>query len=395
MMKLLLEQLFYGRGGRGYGVLGMSPGGAPFAARVEKLCGAVGTPGADYGGEPFLLSVPEGDCVLMVCGRRGAPDSMNRETLFFHAIVAARKDLAAAKGDAFSLFAQGAFAAKMPAGTVEPLRIDCKSDRDGSASRPSNGRATGASMPCFVRSSSPAPGVVRAFVGARANDLAWATFAFQPLDGFDVQILPPRIASPRSVNECDADGKLVRAAEMSGGRAAPARSASLPYHHDTPKQTPSSSKQSSTMLKISLFANVALAVVCAALLSSRGSGSVVKPEPSIVTDIPKRTGVKPEPSIITDSPEQSGEISLSDERKAEIEGAAVKRYLDALAAKLPPSSRIKNFKTEKETLPQIDDIKSDPKFATQLKFLERLESYVSFVNDNILVNNANTTESIQ
>ena len=255
-MKLTLEQLFYGRGERGYGVLGMSPGGAPFTARVEMLCGAVGTPGADYGGEPFLLSVPENDRVLMICGRRGAPDSMNRETLFFHALVAAKKDLAAAKADALSIFAQGAFAAKMPAGTVEPLRIDCKAGRDGSTSRPPDGRAVGASLPCFVRSPSPAPDVVRAFVGGRANELAWATFAFQPFDGFDVQVLPPRIAAPRSTNECDVDGKLVRAAETSGTACAPsgppetipssARSPRASYQDGTTKQPPVSSKTSST-----------------------------------------------------------------------------------------------------------------------------------------------------
>ena len=276
-MTINLEQFFYGRGERGYGVLGASPDGAPFAARVEALCGAVGTPGADYGGEPFLLSVPEGDRVLMICGRRGAPDSMGRETLFFHALVAAKEDLVAAQADAFSLFAQGAFKAKMPAGTIEPLRIDCKPGRDGSTSRPPDGHAVDVSLPCFIRVPSPAPDIVRAFVGDRANDLAWATFAFQPMSGFDMQVLPPRIAAPHFANECDADGKLVRAAETSDSRAAPARSARAPYHDGAPKQPLYSSKPS-TMLKISLFANLALVVVCAALFAAR-EPVPVPPEP--------------------------------------------------------------------------------------------------------------------
>lgn len=60
-MRVRLEQVFYGRGDNGYAVLGVSPGGRPLARRVAALCGAVGTPGGNYGGEPFLLSVPDGD----------------------------------------------------------------------------------------------------------------------------------------------------------------------------------------------------------------------------------------------------------------------------------------------------------------------------------------------
>ena len=146
-MTITCEQLFYGRGERGYAILGASPGAGSFAARIVALCGSVGTPGGSYGGEPFLLSVPEGDRVLMVCGRRGAPDSMGRETLFFHALVVAKTDLVAAKADAFSLFAQRAFAAKMPGGAIGDFRIDFKPGRDGSTSRPPDGRAVGASLP--------------------------------------------------------------------------------------------------------------------------------------------------------------------------------------------------------------------------------------------------------
>ena len=219
-MKLLLEQLFYGRGERGYGLLASSPGASPLAARVAELCGAVGTPGTDYVGEPFLLSVPDGDRVLMLCGRRGAPDPMGRGTLFFHALAAAKKDLDAAGADAFSLFAQGAFEAKMPGGAVGALAVDSVPAGGGAPGRP---RAPGAPLPCFVRLPRPAPDVVRAIVGGRANGLAWATFSFQPLDGFDVQVLPPRASTPRSANECDAGGSLLRPAEPSAGRPAPAR----------------------------------------------------------------------------------------------------------------------------------------------------------------------------
>ena len=216
-MTIRLEQLFYGRGECGYAILGTSPGGTQLAARVKQLCDSVGTPGVAYNGESFLLSVPEDDHVLMVCGRRGAPDSMGRETLFFHALAAAKKDFTAAKANALTLFDQGAFSGKMPDGNIDAIRIDCKPGRDDSTSRPPSEHAQLPLLPCFVRASRPCPDAVRHLVGDRANELSWATFVFQPLAGFDVQVLPPRAAAPHSANECDADGNLVHAACRFGG----------------------------------------------------------------------------------------------------------------------------------------------------------------------------------
>lgn len=289
-MTLRLEQVFYGRGELGYDVLGASPGGASLTARVEQLCGSVGTPGGGYGGEPFLLTVPEEDRVLMVCGRRGAPDSMRRETLFFHALVAAKKELDAAKANAFTLFDQDAFAVKMPDGTVEALRIDCKPGRVGSTIRPSDGRAEDATLPCVFRASGPAPDIVRGLVGDRANELSWATFAFRPLDGFDVQVLPPRVAAPDSTNEYDANGKLVRAAVRQGNNGQAHRPQGKEVFPGRPGggervvDAPPPSK-SSAMFKFSLFANLVLLALCAALLASRKSvpNPVSKPEPTVIT----------------------------------------------------------------------------------------------------------------
>ncbi len=258
-MNLSLEQVFYGRGERGYGVLGASPGGRPLAPRVEALCNAVGTPDADWDGEPFLLSVPEGGRVVMLCGRRGAPDSMGRGTLFFHALAAAKEDLAAAGADAFSLFEDGAFADRLAGGAVEPARIAFEPAGDGSAGRAPDGRAGDAAPPRFVRSPRPAPDAVRAIVGNRANDLSWATFAFRPLDGFDVQVLPPRAAAPLSADECGADGALLRAA--GSGRAAPSSPAGRGGARPPAKP--------SAALAFSLLANLALLACCVALLVSR------------------------------------------------------------------------------------------------------------------------------
>lgn len=334
-MRISIEQLFYGRGDRGYGVLGTSPGGVLFAARVETLCGAVGTPGADYGGEPFLLSVPEGDRVLMICSRRGAPDSMGRETLFFHALVAAKKDLLAAKADAFSLFAQGAFVAKIPSGPIDALPLEVKPGRDDSPSRPNGGRIVHASLPCVIRSDQAAPDAVRAVVDARTIDLSWATFSFQPLVGFDVQVLPPRLSSPRTANEYDASGNLLRsAAQTRSKQTCRTNPDENPSGRDGSTSRPPGGRvadaslppRNSPMLKFSLFANVALFALCGALLTS-GKGSSLPtsstPDPMVVTNFVDRIVTNEVPA------------SLSPEEKAGIQRDAQESFRKELVRGLP------------------------------------------------------------
>ena len=270
-MMLKLEQVFFGRGPDGYGILGVSPGARPFAARVEALCGGVGTPDGTYGGEPFLLSKPIGDNIVMLCGRRGAPDSAGRETLFFHALVAPKTALVAAKADAFSLFGQGAFADKMPAGEIKPLRIGAKSGGDGSPSRPDGGRIVDASLPCVIRSAKPAHDTVRAIVGARALDLPWATFSFQELSGFDVQVLPHHASIPTRFTEYDDSGNLIRTASQHPV-AMPSESEmmTLASRNRTAEQHPTHvDSKHSVMLKLSVAVNAMLAAFCFLLLVSR------------------------------------------------------------------------------------------------------------------------------
>lgn len=276
-MTLRLEQAFYGREERGYGILGASPGCAQLVARVEQLCGSVGTPGRDYGGEPFLFSVPEGERVIMVCGRRGASDSMGRDTLIFHALVAFRKDLDAFHVDAFSLFGNGAFSKRMPEGAVGNVLFDANPGQIPPQRTPSP------PLPAFIRSDAPAPDAVRAILGARANVCAWATLAFRPLDGFDLQILPRRVPAPRNTTELDLSGKTIRAAEpersfsaentsrggwgedavRSGANGRPDRSG------PGRSKSSSSSNGSNWTFKFSLVANLVLALACIFLVVLR------------------------------------------------------------------------------------------------------------------------------
>lgn len=352
-MNMKFEQLFYGRGAGGYGVLGTSPGGQRFAARVESLCSGVGTPDGGYGGEPFLLSAPEGDFVVMACGRRGAPDSMGRGTLFFHALVALKSDLEAAGTDAFALFNQGTFAARMPEGDVGALSVAVRPDKRGAP-------GAAAALPAIIRAPQPVPEAVRALAGGKTNLLAWATYAFQVMDGFGIQAVPPRTALPHGTNEYDASGSLIRAVAPvhSPGANISVDGMGTGWRTDAaPRESPPPAAETpSTLLKVSLLANLLLAAVCASLWLSRSSA----PTPS----------APPE--------------TISPARQAEIERGAVERYRAELAAAFPADNRIDDFGKAVQELPWYTNVYVESRLPKVRVFLDKAASYVRFANDNIL-----------
>lgn len=365
-MNIVLDQVFYGRGERGYAILGASPGVAACAARVESLCGAVGTPGSEYGGEPFLLSVPEKDRVIMVCGRRGAPDSMGRATLFFHALIAVKQDLARVKVDAFSLWGRGAFADAMPVGEIAPLQLDVGSD-----SGKSEERHLDVVLPCLFRSEGSAPDLIRSALGERVNDLAWATYSFQPLPDFDVQVLPLRVLAPQTINEYDASGKMVRAARADGATrdvVGPAPDRQRPQSAAAPiTKTPPPGK-SNAMLKFSLIMNLALAAACFVLYASRKSANGtpgLPPERLVVTNVVER--------IV----EKKVEASMTGEQKAEIAREEFKRLKGKFHF-----LKIEDFDGEAKGAIKNYELQGiDPKYDRQKEFLEKLRAYVNFVNE--------------
>ncbi len=363
-MKLLLDQLFFGRDARGYGLLGFSPGASPLAARVDALCGSVGTPGGDYAGDPFLLSVPDGDRILMICGRRGAPDSMGRSTLFFHALVAGKKDLAAANANALALFEQGAFSDKMPAGGIPPIRIDIAPDGDRPKGRPAGACVADASLPAVFRSDKPSADLLRVALGGRANELSWATFAFQALPRFDAQVLPPRVPAPARCNEYDSSGALLRAGKRDAGEETPCpRPPSR--QPSRPAAAPRQPAQSSAMLRLSLAANAALAVLCIVLYSSARR----RPEP-VRGKAPEERIVE---TIVVEAPP-------SPDATNQIGNAAIAAERRRLAAEIPSTSRIRDFDAEYGAIPGISDWEKEVSDLASLR--ANLRRYVDFVNGN-------------
>lgn len=300
-MTIEFEQLFYGRGPRGYAVLGASPKAAGVSEFVESLCGSVGTPGTDYGGDPFLLSVPEGASVVMVCGRRGAPDGMGRSTLFFHALVAPKASLAAARTDAFSLFKQGVFADKMPQGEIKALTVRMHAPPQSTAP------GSPAAFPVVCRSTVPSLDLAREALGGRSLDYKWATFAFRHLDGFDVQVLPPHVTIRQKLSKADETPAF--SSSVSSGSSASSR------------QPPTSDSSPSAALKISLLVNLVLAVACGMLLAS---WKFVGTEPADSASSPARY------IAVTNTVEKIVTIPLPPKQKEDIGRAAVAKYCAGL-----------------------------------------------------------------
>ena len=386
-MNITFEQLFYGRGTHGYGVLGVSPGAAGLIPRVEGLCGAVGTPGGHYGGEPFLMSVPDGGRIIMVCGRRGAPDSMGRATLLFHVLVAEKDALSAAKADALSLFDQGAFADKVPAGDVAALSLDVGGSLgSGTGGYPQCDRdEPNVTLPCIFRSEGPAAKLVRNAIGNRANELSWTTFAFQSMQGFDVQVLSPRATAARSMNEYDASGKPCRSASASIGSRMddkPQSDAPVTRGPGYDRRENTSAEGGNVMLKFSIFANIVFAAAIAVLLAMRNSTA---------TPLVRQAETRLVTNVVTKVVDRQTEAPLSDARKAEIEREANKRYLKNLKERfleeLKSHKPIADFDANIKVLPKINDVMTMPNFENRearMACLESLRTYVNFVNEEIL-----------
>lgn len=250
-MRVGLEQLFFGRGSRGYAVLGATPGGETFGPDVESLCEAVGSPSCASAFQPFLVSRPCRGRVIMVKASRGVPDSSGRETVFFHALVGDANELAQAHVDAFALDGRGLFADKMPS-RLERLEVSA----DGSLPNALAPRFM-VDFPAVVLSKTPEGDLVRSLLGTASLGRAWATFAFRPLPGFDLYALDIRATRPRDAACYDVDGKLI-----SGP------SALTPGGRKEPNDERCDPKWKRTMLKISLVVNVVLIAVGAILLMS-------------------------------------------------------------------------------------------------------------------------------
>lgn len=242
-MKIALEQVFFGRGQFGYGILGVSPKGKAFGEAVESLCESIGSPDAFLTWESFLVNKRFGDYCLMCCVQPGDPDSCGRPTVLYHTLIGLASEMVAAGLDAFTLQDEGLF---RKAVVEHPEAVFA----EGRSQRSLVNRPFDVKFPAVVSVSAPDSKLIRGLLGADSVRRSWATFAFHPMAGFDIYALNARAALPADVVCYDSNGKQLSASKSSD------RTGKM--------KTPISDK--TPLFATSLIVNVGLLVSCAFLL---------------------------------------------------------------------------------------------------------------------------------
>ena len=352
-----LGQIFYGRGRNGYGVLGASPMGHPFTESVAALCRAVGSPDHPDDIRPFLLNKREDGNAIMIRACRGEGDQTGRSTLFFHALVAPASMLAAAKLDAFALVEGGAFLSALPE-KVEDIEIP-PSGEHGNMTPSGELR-----FPAFIASDYPLEDEVRRALGREALSRNWATYSYRPLDGFDLCVYssyatPPEFGSRYAFKS----GKLVAAEKLTVVST---------------EQTMTKNAASSMALKVSITANILLAllVILHWLPASR------IPEPS--NPLPGPTeNAKPDSAEMTEAAARTKwETAWKEEWRRSLRTSFEKR--------LDGKQRINNFATEASSkIPYVKQIIALPEMDERRLFFDACGVYVDFI-ENELFNNSSS-----
>ena len=352
----ILGQIFYGRGKNGYGILGVSPSGRPFADAVAALCQSVGSPDRPRDVRPFLLSKRERGHVIMIRACR-SEDATGRATLFFHALVAPKDVLASAGLDAFILADKNAFVSALPMSEIEDMPV---ADLGNPSVSPCS---TDARSPAFIASDHPLDAEVRRFLGRETLSWNWATYSYHTLQDFDLCVHSSYAAAPANGNRY----------VLKGGRF-------LAISDSSPSQSPSHKDQSMSplhnfALKASLLANLVLAaiLIVSNLRDDKGGGQP-KP-PSSFAPSTSQSDLQKQDS--------ASEMSEADAR-AKWEEAWKKEWQDSLRKsfekRLGYRPRINNFYSEATNIiPYLKQIATLSEDDPRRIFLDRCNIYVSFI----------------
>ena len=354
-------QIFYGRGKDGYGILGASPLGQPFSDSVTALCRAVGSPDRPGDVRPFLISKCERGHVIMIRACRDE-DPSGRTTLFFHVLVAKEEELASVGLDAFVLAERSVFVSSLPGGSINDVPFP------SSVSRSVNPCSTDVRLPAFIAADHPLDAEVRRFLGRETLSRNWATYSYNPLQGFDLCVYSSYGASPTNGNRyAFVDGRFIAA---SGTRST----------SPTP-QSPAHVKDRSLMLKVSLVLNAVLVVVLvAAIVLRNGNGKDGHP-----TSSAQQTPASPPNSTDTELASEMTKEEAFQKWGAEWQSEFRQKLHKSFEKRLDDNLRISDFVgTMARISPAFKDYPKE-KWKPQMRTTyERLEAYVSFVEEEIV-----------
>lgn len=187
-----LEQLYWGHDGGRYRLLGASSQ-AP-TDEVAHFRDLLGTPDGLTEIKPFLLSVPVGDLLIMMCGQQGRRDDIGRKTVFFHALIGSKAECTQHHVNAYSLWENGFFKAEYVDGTsVEPISVQSLPEMH----IPEVGIPPWNGQKLVIRSDKPENELVCRMLGDRINDVPWAGFTWNPLDDFLLYAISRYAATPK------------------------------------------------------------------------------------------------------------------------------------------------------------------------------------------------------
>ena len=177
--KLRLDQVFYGYGQSGYGMLASSFADEALSWSVVNACLAIGQAAGASLPAPILLSKITGDRIVMARICSGSKDPSGRNTLFVHALSGSVQDVRKAGVTTFTLADAGVFRDSVPGPSVDAIEV-------AATPTPTAMSSESLELPAAIETSGPDEKLIRRIVAGRENELSWSTFAFEDMLGYDV-----------------------------------------------------------------------------------------------------------------------------------------------------------------------------------------------------------------
>ena len=261
MKTIELQQFFYGRDVlRDYGMMASSTDDVEMTNGARETCEAYRSPLAGGLPAPVLMTRVAGRFVFFDCIRNGQRDPSGRGTIFHHVLVGDSDALRGGGIDAFELFTAGHFAEHLPEtkGRLSSITVDARPSRSASDMC--------IKLPAAIEMGSPDFELFQKILGGRSNCVSWVTYASRDMPDFELVGVSAetRTSARRWRYDCSLNvvarptlsQEAPRPEKSTSAQTSNVGSASSPPSHSKPARE----KTCSDLLRVSLVANVVLAV---------------------------------------------------------------------------------------------------------------------------------------
>ena len=300
--KILLDQVFYGSGTLGYGILATSIADTKLANTVLNACLEVGQiPGSGLRA-PVFLSRIIGACIVMARLCNGARDPSGRSTLFVHALVGSAQEVRNAGITTFTLADTGVFRDSVTDFSAKTIEVEA----NRSSTHPSS---VALELPAAIETSEPDEKLMRQIVAGRETEMSWSTFAFEDMFGYDIICISKNAPRPSARAIYDSDLRLLRS--KPNNRDVRIKSTPASTVEDTPLSSAPSCDVSShdraewknrmfVALLVSLALNLVLIIVVCRTMAE-GSGESYRDKVSDVSLLEEARAIFAGNRLVTDA----------------------------------------------------------------------------------------------